>query len=585
MKQSTELNDRQIYESNSIIRYLNFRQPALFKLVWNTYLTYRRLQLPAQTQDIPFDPITPIVQIQKWSNPPQIMPQDNAPNILFITFTGWSLVVLMDAIIGRSLTMRGANVRYFGCGGILPLCYIHNISTSEGIGQMPCGRCRSYVTSCMDAFGFEIELLKDRVTSQEREQIQREVNAIPDSDLITYVYDDIHMGYAAYRSARWYLMAAANVNMEEMNPTVRNYIFLGRMVYVAIQQVLNEQSFDRIVMIGGLHTTELIIREIAEKRDIDVVCTERGYVANSFVASHNSATPLFPYDHIWEKVKDIPLNETQSEQVIEILNNRRYGFKQLDNLWQVAEEKISTLRQELNLEEGKPIVAVYTNVVGDVAVIDRERGFSGILHWVDTIIEYAKQQPDINFVFRIHPAETRLLRYKSRVPLGDYIHDQHPIIPENVKIIPSASTLSSYTLMEISDFVMVYTSTIGLESAATGLPVGVGAEVHYRDKGFTQDASSPEILSQLMDDWIAKPESFKNVNTELARRYLYLMFYRIPIPLSEILSEQGGFGRMRLNINDWDDLKPGKSKALDTICNGILTGSQFLNPFVETSVS
>jgi hypothetical protein len=575
------LYDRQFYENNPFIRYLNFRQPEVFKLVWNAYLTYRRLRLPKSYEQIPNHPVTPIVQLQKWPRPVPGTHETGGPKILIVTFTGWSFHTLMDGLIGRALMLRGARVRYFSCGGILPLCYIHNASTSDGIGHMPCGRCRAYVTSTLNAFGFEAEQLRHLVTDTERRRIEAEVRAIQEDNLTTYTYEGVKMGYAAFRTARWYLLAGTTTAMPELPDVVRNLIFLARMTYAALSKILEQEKFDRIVIFGGLQTAELVIREIAEQRKIDVVCTERGYVANSFMAAHNAPVSLFPFDELWEVFKERHLTESQSKQLDEILSLRRYGHKTLDNLWEQTQEDVNVLRQDLMLEPGKRIVTAFTNVVGDVAVIDREIGFESLLHWCASLIEYFKNHPDIYLIFRIHPAETRLKRYKPRQSVGELIMSNYPQLPDNIKIVPSESPLSSYALLEISDFVMVYTSTIGLESAAAGWPVAVGARVHYQGKGFTLDASSPQRLTQLMDSWIADPESYWNINTELARRYAYLMLYRAPMPLDEIMDEMGGFGRIRLKVQGWEDLQPGRIKVIDAICSAILEGKPFLNPYIE----
>ena len=51
---------------------------------------------------------------------------------------------------------------------------------------------------------------------------------------------------------------------------------------------------------------------------------------------------------------------------------------------------------------------------------------------------------------------------------------------------------SSYVFMDEADLGLVYTSTVGLELAARGVPVVVAAATHYRGRGFTVDPVNPD---------------------------------------------------------------------------------------------
>ena len=66
-------------------------------------------------------------------------------------------------------------------------------------------------------------------------------------------------------------------------------------------------------------------------------------------------------------------------------------------------------------------------------------------------------------------------------------------LPANVILVPPDQPLSSYGLLAVSDLVLGYTTTVGLEAAVRGIPVAVAAETHYRGRGFTTDITSQRI--------------------------------------------------------------------------------------------
>jgi hypothetical protein len=569
---------RTLYEKNPLLKHLNWYHPKLFRLIWEAYLTGLKLRATLQNSKLPLHPTTPIIQAREWAGVTPSITKDAATDqrILFFSFTGWSTHMVLDGLLGKALTLRGAEVSYFTCGGILPLCNIHNVSSD--VPPMPCGRCRAYADSSLEAFHFEPLMMKDLVSSKDRAHLEAEVTAIPDSELLDFKYDGLPIGYFASVSTRWFMITNQMDGTPEMRSHHRKHILLGLMVNLAITKLIASLQPDKILMVNGLQVPEQVVRSVAARSNIPCIYTERGYLTNTFIATHHESCALYPLESDWEKYRDQPLSTQQVEQLDAYLVGRRYGHKQMDNLWADVQGDENILRTEINLPPGRPLVAAFTNVCGDTALIDRDLAYPDIVDWIDHLIAIFSERPDTDLVIRVHPAETRIKRYAPRIMYGRYITEHYPHLPTNIKIIPSASTLSSYTLAELSDFVMVYASTMGLETVLMNKPTTVAAQVHYRDKGFTCNVNSPEDLPMWVDRWTSG--ELLAPNLELARRYAYLFYFRKMIPLDELL-EETTFGQMRLKVSGPDDLLPGYNRVMDTLCNAILNGQSFLNPFIE----
>jgi hypothetical protein len=65
--------------------------------------------------------------------------------------------------------------------------------------------------------------------------------------------------------------------------------------------------------------------------------------------------------------------------------------------------------------------------------------------------------------------------------------------------------------------------------------------------------------------------------TERARKYAYHFFFRRMIPL-EFFEKTGQKPPYRLALRDFYKLQAGHSQGLDAICDGILSGSDFIFP-------
>ena len=172
---------------------------------------------------------------------------------------------------------------------------------------------------------------------------------------------------------------------------------------------------------------------------------------------------------------------------------------------------------------------------------------------------------------RVHPAEVGLKMRESEEPVTDIIRAEFPHLPEHIKIVGPESELSSYTLMQMAQYGLVYTSTTGLEMSLTGKPVIVAGDTHYRNKGFTYD---PASIGEYMN-WLAYPEQLMPLTPTqltLAQRYAYLFFFRMsyPFPYISTFSQR----RVRFNFARLEELAPGVDQSLDHLCNSILRGME-----------
>lgn len=178
-------------------------------------------------------------------------------------------------------------------------------------------------------------------------------------------------------------------------------------------------------------------------------------------------------------------------------------------------------------------------------------------------------------IVRLHPGEI-VDSVASRDSMQNKINQIFPELPENIKIIPPTSSVSSYTLMELSDVGLVYTSTTGLEMAIKGIPVIVAGIPHYRGKGFTFDPSTEEDYYK-MNNLIMNGDELKEIiekRKEISKRYAYRLFFDGCIPFKPTMETASKKLNQKITFSFHSviDLLPGKDKGLDIACERILTG-------------
>jgi CDP-glycerol glycerophosphotransferase (TagB/SpsB family) len=173
---------------------------------------------------------------------------------------------------------------------------------------------------------------------------------------------------------------------------------------------------------------------------------------------------------------------------------------------------------------------------------------------------------DLVLVVRIHPAEGR---WGTAEEVQEVVSSRLGEIPPNVRFVSAQDALSSYALLEISDLLLTYTTTVGLEAATRGKPVAVAGDTHYRGRGFTTDISGPDDLARVMQH---EPAPLPAEDVELAIRYAHMFFFRAMIPFPLIDAHDGKVRRFPLSAAE---LKPGADPYLDWICDRILDGGHF----------
>jgi hypothetical protein len=187
------------------------------------------------------------------------------------------------------------------------------------------------------------------------------------------------------------------------------------------------------------------------------------------------------------------------------------------------------IRVDLGLD-GRPVVLLPTNVMGDSATLGRNLFSKSIAEWIARVVVYFAEQPQVQLVIRIHPAEIRSIGPS----IVDVIRRALPSIPEHIHVVGPDEKVNTYDLIEIADLALVFTTTAGLEICTRGIPVAVSGDAHFRGKGFTIDAESwEEYFSKLdvvLHDLPGHRLNSEQVNAACNYAYAYFREYPRPFP-------------------------------------------------------
>jgi len=299
---------------------------------------------------------------------------------------------------------------------------------------------------------------------------------------------------------------------------------------------MQKERPDVVILPNGLIIEFGAVFYVARHLEIPVVSYEFGEQRDRIWLSRNTPVMLQETDSLWEAKKKESFTEQQRDKVQELFSTRQVAglFQNFYRRWQdLPAEGADVARAKLGLD-ARPVVLLAANVIGDSLTLGRATFTGDMSTWLRrTLVHFAKRD-DVQFVLRVHPGERNL----DGPSVADLVHQQFPNLPTHMHVVASEDPINTYDLVSIADLGLVYTTTVGLEMAMSGLPVIVVGKTHYCGKGFTIDPRTWDDYFSALDRILATTQSSKlsKEQIDMAWHYAYSFFFDYPQPFPWHLS-------------------------------------------------
>lgn len=167
--------------------------------------------------------------------------------------------------------------------------------------------------------------------------------------------------------------------------------------------------------------------------------------------------------------------------------------------------------------EGAVLMAL--NSSWDTAALGPHRVFSDSREWIVETARFILDNSDRSVIIRQHPAE-RLEIGRTSDDYATFVREHFAGDPR-VILVAAEDPVNSYDLLRRSAFVIVHTSTIGLEATIAGKPVVTPSSAYYAGQGFVWAATDREAYHRLLRDALAGTLAVSNKQVEDALRCYY----------------------------------------------------------------
>jgi FkbM family methyltransferase len=491
--------------------------------------------------------------------------RDSKPVLFFNATSGpamFGFASTAGLIISWALRLAGHRVLHLVCRKGLRRC-IQGTNRYELNKPMPCETCHAIKNKM---FPQDLRLYLEPKLDVPSALIPLESYSL--DDLADFVYQGINIGEFCISSVRWTLRRH-NLNSDpRATRLLREYIRGGINIVDTLQRLLQEQELHSMVVFNGVFYPEAIARAVALKKGLPVVAYEISIPGLKVFLSHGVAAG----GGLITIPEDFQMSANQEAEFDQYMAQRIRGTAGQPGIW----PEMKGIEPDLQalVDQYKNVVSVFTNVIFDTSQYGANTVFESMFDWLDEIIKLASLHPETLFVVRAHPAEV-FPRHESEELVGDWLKEHSYQAIPNVRFIPPTDYISSYELLNISRFCLVYNSTIGLEAVVLGIPTVTAAAGRYSGAGVTHAPASRKAYIKLVETFLKNgPPPVEDTVRQRARYCMYQLFFRQGLDLSAFLESPD----WTLKPIDASALHPDNSPEMNIIYKGIMEGEPFYYP-------
>jgi hypothetical protein len=467
--------------------------------------------------------------------------------------------------IAKFLQIRGHEVKMVICNKTLSMCTTH-FTIRKPFNPWVCKNCANFSKKFYEITKLPYTCYNEYITQNDIESIKNSVNKISAEECENYIYKGVTVGYHAVTSAQRYFLGD-KPSRSTYEPILRTELINAMISTDVAEKVYNKEHPDILISSHGCYSSWGSFTDYFMNRDVSIYVWGIGETHTIRFAYPKSDFNKYFNDVRQKKL----LNEDEEKELDNFFNLRSRGTEGQVVYYGFKETTEEELKKKYAFQNFEKTYVMFPNVPWDSAAFatGEKIAFKDIYDWFLYNAELFKNKPNYQLIIKIHPSEVKVM--ESKTTIAEFIADKCYPLTENIKIIPPDTKISPYSLFPFIDVGLVYTGTIGLEMSMNGIPVITGGSAHYANKGFTNDTKTKEEYAKLL----YKDISISPDQQRLAKLYAYFYFIKSFLPNSFMISNN--FMDISWNMHSLDEVKPGKNKYVDHICDYIIKGKVYQN--------
>ena len=458
-----------------------------------------------------------------------------------------------DALLGAALALRGADVRFLLCDGVLPACQECNFQNIEpkkfaqkGPNPLLCADCFEPASKMLAGLGLHVfrysEFLENSAYAKATTSTTNE-----------------KCEHALAGALRYF--GVGNLEGQPFqNEILARYKQSTKLGEIVASNICAKFNFDVVILHHGIYSPQGALLKAFSELQKEIITWTPSYRKQTVLISHEKS-----YHHTLPAETTFDVEDWDDQKrttILEYLNSRRTG----ENDWiSFVEPNAKPVKLKNNAFEDGYRFGLFTNVLWDAQLHFESSAFTGLLDWLYETIKQFQINKKHQLIIRVHPAEITGT-VPTRQPLVAEIQKRFGALPNNVVIIGPEEKISSYDLANQIDIALVYGTKMGIELACMGKTVIVAGDCWAKNKGFTYDVTSKDEYRRIISDPTAiNPPSKSQIDRAL--KYAYYLFFDRMIKVN-LLNPRNRLSPYSISNPTTDSLLG--DEGLQKICNEVL---------------
>jgi hypothetical protein len=399
------------------------------------------------------------------------------------------------AEVVNDLVNQKHDVHVVNCGNKLSNCYFnqtHNI--------IACAICQSRANHLLSM---------TNVKSDQIQELNFQNNNVEDSipefdslqSLMSYQYKGINIGRGV-ASTIISIKRDYEISSNDHGQLIKEEMIKAMNVLEYFEAYIEKMKPEKIYLFNGRFSECFPLLELAKKYEIPFAALEAGSNPEKYMVFENSLPhSIENFDKranlFWDSM-DATTKENLSNQWFQ---SKRAGLQKNDKSYignQVSKELPD------NFDKSKMNITIFNSSEDEMKAIAEWKSeiFSSQNVAIEMILNHFKDNDSIHFFLRVHP---NLLTVRNR----QIIEIKKMSFP-NLTVIDSSSKVDSYHLMEVSDKVICFGSTVGVEATYWGTPSILFGKSFYMYMDAIYAPSTFQDLAKLIEDKDLQPKAKSN---------------------------------------------------------------------------
>ncbi len=485
--------------------------------------------------------------------------------LFFSPYGQWHYHGACETTMAHALAARGVDVRFVACDGLFPTCDVFREATSPRT-PLSCLSCQKTTASLYDGMATHYEWLGRHVTPGIEREIESWVDSLEDGELLDAHYRGYPVGNWIRSSVHFHYRASRiDLTDKTLAAGARDHLAGCALAINGLENAFDRFCPELLVLLNGRFFSHWAAIELALARGIRVVTHERGMRAGTLRFAENSRVhDLSLFEEISSLWGDVPLSRNELLWTEALLDDRRFGRGIPYLRYSPLPEPEADVRSKLALDD-RPVVVAFTSSDDECAAFDERNAgaFRDSLHWFEETVRLGATLPHAQIVVRLHPNLTKEGTNRQTLELAERLRRD---APDNVRIVDPDEEVSSYTLADLAALGVVFSSTLGLEMAASGQPVVTVARGWFGHCPFVTSLDDATQYAAVAAANLARPPARETARH--AFRFAFRYYRELGRPFPWVKEEPRHAGT--LTYDHTDALAPGCDPELDALCEILL---------------